>query len=259
MPRPDTPGRRSPTRSRSPPSSRRRSRSTPSKLGPVQLRLLARRGEYVHTTIENAQTLVADARAGIQAAFIAMALAAVAELFMASGRPEQARRLLAEVDEADHDDAYYIAYLPGLVRVAVALESAELSPASSAASSRTRRSPSMPCVPVAPRSASQPESTPTPRRRTRKQPSGGASSETCRNGRMPSSGRAAPCGRWARPVRGPPAPGSSRALRVDGLRSGARRGRRPSGARQGRGAMTIKPRGSSTARPLLQSAPPRFA
>ena len=206
----------------------------------VQLRLLAQRGEHVHTTIENAQTLVADARAGIQAAFIAMALAAVAELFMASGRPEHARRLLAEVDELDHNDAYYIAYLPGLVRVAVALESAELvarlvsgvephTPLAEHALCACRASLSESAGEHADAAASYAE----------------AAERWREFGDVPERAYAllgqGRCLRALGEASGGPAPGSSRALRVDGLRSGARRGRRPSGARQGRGAMTIKP------------------
>jgi hypothetical protein len=58
-----------------------------------------------------------------------MAFAAAAELLLlAQARPDEARALLAELDQVPDrcDDTYYIAYLPGLVRTALALESPEL-------------------------------------------------------------------------------------------------------------------------------------
>jgi tetratricopeptide (TPR) repeat protein len=95
----------------------------------VQLSLVARRGEHGGETGPIAEEVVTAARDSSEPQLIAMAFAAAAELLLlAQARPDEARALLAELDQVPDrcDDTYYIAYLPGLVRTALALESPEL-------------------------------------------------------------------------------------------------------------------------------------
>jgi tetratricopeptide (TPR) repeat protein len=92
----------------------------------VQLRLLAQRG--AHDKAPAADELVAKARESGEPQHRAMAFAAATPLLLARGQPQQARALLAELDQVAkiRVDPYYDSLLPELVRSALALGDAEL-------------------------------------------------------------------------------------------------------------------------------------
>ena len=94
----------------------------------MQLRLLVQRGEHRQKAVPDAEAIVARARESAEPQMISMALAAAAELLLAQVRPEQAKALLAELEQlADtRDDVYYASLLPELVRTTLALGDAEL-------------------------------------------------------------------------------------------------------------------------------------
>jgi hypothetical protein len=92
----------------------------------TQLVLLVRRGEGTDTAA--AEQVVATARATGEPQMLALAYAATIQLMIACGDPVRARALLEELERgrAIHDDIYYAALLPGLVRSAVAMGDAAL-------------------------------------------------------------------------------------------------------------------------------------
>jgi class 3 adenylate cyclase/tetratricopeptide (TPR) repeat protein len=94
----------------------------------AQLRLLVQRGEHRQKAVPAAEAIVARARDSAEPQTISMAFAAAAELLLAQVRPEQAKALLAELEQlaGTRDDAYYASLLPELVRTALALGDAEL-------------------------------------------------------------------------------------------------------------------------------------
>jgi class 3 adenylate cyclase/tetratricopeptide (TPR) repeat protein len=94
----------------------------------VQLRLLAQRGEPAPAAVQNTEALVADARLGGEPQVMGMMFAAAAELLAGAGRSAQVESLLAELDQLENsrNEPYYIANLPGLVRLAYGFELHEL-------------------------------------------------------------------------------------------------------------------------------------
>ena len=94
----------------------------------MQLRLLIQRGEHRHKAVPDAGAIVARARESAEPQMISMAIAAAAELLLAQVRPEQAKALLAELEQlaGTRDDVYYASLLPELVRTTLALGDAEL-------------------------------------------------------------------------------------------------------------------------------------
>ena len=94
----------------------------------MQLRLLVQRGEHRQKAVPDAEAIVARARESAEPQMISLALAAAAELLLAQVRPEQAKALLAELEQlaGTRDDVYYASLLPELVRTTLALGDAEL-------------------------------------------------------------------------------------------------------------------------------------
>ena len=92
----------------------------------VQLRLQGRRGEGAETAA--AEQLVATARETGEPQIMAMGFAAAAQRMFAGGHNERAKALLEELERTGgtHDDPYYAALLPELVRCALALGDSEL-------------------------------------------------------------------------------------------------------------------------------------
>jgi len=90
----------------------------------VQLRLLTQRGEHGEKTVPVAGGLVAGASDSAEPDIISMAFTAAAEVLHARGQPEQAKALLAELEQVPNirTNGYYAALLPELVRTALALE-----------------------------------------------------------------------------------------------------------------------------------------
>jgi class 3 adenylate cyclase/tetratricopeptide (TPR) repeat protein len=92
----------------------------------LQLRLLAERGRNEQAAAPD--ELVTRARESGEPQMIAVAFAAAARLLRAEGRVQQARALLAELEQVPgtRADPYYASVLPGLVRDALALRDHEL-------------------------------------------------------------------------------------------------------------------------------------
>ena len=87
----------------------------------LQLRLLAERGR--HDQAPDPQPLLTAARDSGQPQWIAHAVASAVPLLHAQGQPEQARQVLAELDQiaASRTDPHYATLLTGLVRATLAL------------------------------------------------------------------------------------------------------------------------------------------
>jgi hypothetical protein len=90
--------------------------------GSVQLRLLAERGEQAQAAAAREQLVTATARDSGEPQLLALGLAATARLLLAQGRPEEAKGLLRELEQAKgtRGDPYYVSDLPELVRSALA-------------------------------------------------------------------------------------------------------------------------------------------
>ncbi|MGZ4411396.1 MAG: hypothetical protein ACXVY8_04610, partial [Gaiellaceae bacterium] len=92
----------------------------------LQLRLLAERGEHVRTP--SPEPMLKAARDSGQPFCIAQAVAGASSLLHAQGHPQQARRLLGELDRLSNSrsDPVYVTLLPSLVRSALALNDPSL-------------------------------------------------------------------------------------------------------------------------------------
>ena len=93
----------------------------------VLLRLLAQRGEG-QQDVAAAEQLAASARETAEPQMIGMGFAAAAQVLLVQGRPEQARALLVELEQAQgtRADPYDASLLPELVRCALALPEPQL-------------------------------------------------------------------------------------------------------------------------------------
>jgi class 3 adenylate cyclase len=92
----------------------------------VQLRLLAQRGAHEHAPAS--EELLARARESGEPQAIAVVFAAAAQLLLAQGRQQEAKALLAELEQVagTRVDPYYASLLPELVRTALVLGDPEL-------------------------------------------------------------------------------------------------------------------------------------
>ena len=197
----------------------------------------------IHDAASRADWLLAAARERANADVSVSALAPAAAARLASGQPDQARALLAELDQTPgaHDNPYYATRLPAMVRTALAAGDPDLAqrladgsnPTSRSTTTRSRQ----------PRPARRTRRRPHPGRQlsTPTRPSAGASSATSPNPPTPCSARAAACVALGQPEAEQPLSEARGTVHVDGLPPRPRRDGSAHRADDGAGLLAAPP------------------